>query len=415
MTSKHAGRDAASLAGRRPRPAARHARRRSLIPRFLGLSTLSIALFGGTGVGLAYADIQSNIASADISTFLDREEDATPVDPAAGRPLNFLILGTDARIGDSDIDGAGAAGEVAGMRSDTTMVVHISADRSRIEIVSIPRDTLIDVPPCKLTDGSWTNGYHGMFNSAFSTGGDDGNVAAAAACTIRTVEKMSGLTIDDFVVIDFAGFINVVDALDGIALYVPEPVNDRRYTHLKLDKGCHVMDGETALAYARVRHGVGDGGDISRISRQQIVVNAVIAEVLSRNLLTDLPALYAFLDAGTQSLTTGTNLNSLTMLGGLANSLRGISGDSVEFITMPHAPEGPRVVPVPETRDLWLRLQRDQPATVEPAVSEEPDTGTPTSEADAKNSAAQDAPNSTAGAAGSAEEEAPPAIPVCRK
>lgn len=383
----------------------------------LGLVTLGALLFAGTGAGLAYADIQGNISSRDISDLLGRGEDDTPVDPSPGEPLDFLVLGSDAREGDSDIDGAGAVGEVTGMRADTTMIVHIAADRSRAVIVSIPRDTLVQIPSCTMPDGTKTEAHEGIFNSAFTIGGETGDVGSAAACTIRTVEHLTGLTIDDFVVVDFAGFINVIDALDGIAVHVPEAVDDPLYTGLELDEGCHVMDGKTALAYSRVRHGVGDGGDISRISRQQTVVDAVVEEALNRNLLTDLPSLYAFLDAGTQTLTTGTDLSSLTTLGGLANSLRGIDSSDITFTTMPFAPKGPRVVPVPETRDLWLRLQADLPAPVEAPVTGDQSTAAPEEDAaDSQDTSAASShaasPSADLDAAATPEETA---TPVCTK
>src|SRR5690625_7851674 len=89
-----------------------------------------------------------------------------------------------------------------------------------------------------------------MFNSAFALGADGGDVGTAAACTIRTIEQMSGVYVDDFVVVDFAGFINVVDALGGVPMCIPEPINDRR-AHLELEAGQQVLDGEEALGYAR--------------------------------------------------------------------------------------------------------------------------------------------------------------------
>ena len=434
MGSRHAGRPSDAHSARPTSP--RHARRRRRGGGVAALTALGLLLFGGTGVALAYGDIQGNIQREDITALLGREpeEEPRPVDPSAGRPLNFLVLGTDAREGESDIDGAGAAGEVVGMRADTTMLIHVSADRSRVEVVSIPRDTLVDIPSCTLPDGTVTEAHRGMFNSAFSIGGDTGNVGSAAACTIRTVEKLTGLRVDDFVVVDFAGFIGVIDALDGIAVYVPDPVDDPLYTGLDVAQGCHVFDGEDALAYSRVRHGVGDGGDISRISRQQSVVGAVVDEALSKNLLTDLPSLYAFLDASTKTLTTGSDLGSLTTIGGLANSLRNIDPAAIDFITMPHEPAGPRVVPVPETRELWLRLQADDPERTEPASpdatgSADGADGAGDTQAEGDGGTGADAPEDAgavpaegdegsageAGAAGAAAEPSPTPTPVCTK
>ena len=112
-----------------------------------------------------------------------------PDDPNAGQAVNILILGSDQRDGVN----AEIGGEVAGMRSDTTMVLHISADRSRVELVSIPRDSLVDIPSCTMTNGKTTRATHGMFNSAFATGWDNGgDMTSAAACTINTVQQNTG-------------------------------------------------------------------------------------------------------------------------------------------------------------------------------------------------------------------------------
>lgn len=386
--------------------APRHAKRRGRAGRVAGMVALAGVLFVGTGATLSYADIQGNISREDIDSLLgrDEEEEPTAVDPQPGEPLNFLVLGSDERSGDSDVDGAGAAGEVTGMRADTTMIVHVSADRDRMDVVSIPRDTLVEIPACRLPDGTVTESHTGMFNSAFSIGGATGSVGSAAACSIRTVERLTGLTIDDFVVVDFAGFVNVIDALDGIAVHVPEEVDDPLYTGLQLEAGCQVLDGRTALAYARVRHGVGRGGDIARISRQQDVVEAVSQEVLGRDILTDLPSLYAFLDAATQSLTTGSELGSLTTLAGLANSVRGLESEDITFVTMPFEPAGPRVVPTSESRELFADLRADRPVA-DPADDTPDDTST------------QGAPDATPSSdtTPSPDATSTPTTPVCRK
>ena len=93
--------------------------------------------------------------------------------------------------------------------------------------------------------------------------------------TLKTVEKMTGIRIDDFVVVDFNGLSKVVDSLGGVNVHVDEAIDDSDYTGLTLDEGCQKLDGQTALQYARVRHGVGDGSDISRISRQQKLMNTI--------------------------------------------------------------------------------------------------------------------------------------------
>ncbi|MPV87616.1 LytR family transcriptional regulator, partial [Georgenia ruanii] len=384
---RRAAREAAARHARRGRPAPgtpRHGRdrRRHRLLSKVGTGALGLVLFAGTGGALAYSDIQGNVDRQDISALLgDRPTggaEAAPIDAKAGKALNLLVLGSDSRAGAND-DHSG----VDGMRADTTMIVHVSADRSRVEVVSIPRDALVDIPSCRLPNGTETRAANGaMFNSAFSIGGQTGDVGAAAACTIRTVENLTGVFIDDFVVVDFAGFISVVDALGGVPMNVDQNINDRQ-ADLYLTAGCQVLDGHNALGFARVRKSVGDGSDISRIGRQQELVAAIAREALGKNLLTDLPALYQFLDAATSTLTTGPEVGQIPVLAGLANSLRGIDPASIAFATMPFDWAGARVRPAAEAADLWDALAAD--LAIEGTLSgtgEAPVPATPSSPAD---------------------------------
>src|SRR5690606_29261290 len=346
--------------------AARHARslRRHDLRRRLLTGLLGVVIFLVSSLGFAYAGLQGNIGRHDIDdlvgtdrpTRAGQNSDDPPEDPQAGEPLNILVMGSDERTEDE------AAQEgVEGMRSDTTMIAHVSADRSRVEVVSIPRDTIVEIPSCTLPDGTETAPqYQARFNSAFATGGSIGDPATAAAFTIKTVEQMTGVFIDDFVVVDFAGFENVVDALDGVPMYIPEAVDDPR-AHLQLEQGCQVLGGEEALGYARARYSLGDGSDISRIERQQKLVAAIAREALSVQLLTNVPRLYRVLDASTSTLTTAEWLGELPPMAGLAASLRGIRPSEIRFATMPFVPQGATVSPAPEAEQMWENLHNDRP------------------------------------------------------
>lgn len=162
--------------------------------------------------------------------------------PAAARALNVLVIGLDARYGGPP-------------RSDTLMLVHVPADRKRPQVVSIPRDVLVRIPACGRTPAR-----QATVNTAFPLGG--------AACTRRTVESMTGVRVDQTVVIDFGGFTRVVDALGGVGVTLPTAVNDPK-SGLALPAGRHWLNGTQALAYVRARHGLGDGSDLDRVKRQQ--------------------------------------------------------------------------------------------------------------------------------------------------
>ncbi|WP_127129543.1 LCP family protein [Georgenia sp. SYP-B2076] len=409
--------------------APRHARNRRghhLLGR-IGTVALALVLFLGTGGALAYNDIQGNVDRHDITSLLGDDRPAgegdtvaAPLDAKAGQALNLLVMGSDSRGGAND-DHSG----VEGMRADTTMLAHISADRSRVEIVSIPRDTLVDVPSCMLPTGVTTKAQRGvMFNSAFAIGGQTGDVGAAAACAIRTVEELTGVFVDDFVVVDFAGFQNMIDALSGVPMYVPEAIKDKQ-ADLELAAGCQVLNGHDALGFARVRKSVGDGSDISRIGRQQELVAAIAREALSKNLLTDLPALYQFLDATTQTLATGQEIGQIPTLAGLANSLRGLDAAGISFATMPFDWAGARVKPSADAETLWAALRADEPIeatlTGTGEAPTEPPTDAPTgTDAEAPSGAATDAPVQASPSAPTADDGAvsaapEPAVPACTK
>jgi len=203
-----------------------------------------------------------------------------------------------------------------------------------------------------------------MFNSAFATGFDLGqDLASAAACTMSTVQTMTGLTINHFVVVDFTGFVGMVNALGGVPMCIPEAMNDT-YTGLRLAAGQQVLDGDQALKFSRARHNIGDGSDTGRIERQQQFIAAMVRTVMSANVLTNPPKLLSFLDAATSSLTMDSGLASLSSTAGLGFSLRGVDTANVVFMTIPWraAPSDPnRVVWTSEAAGVWSKLANDEP------------------------------------------------------
>lgn len=347
--------------------------------RAIGVALVGVLAFVVGGVAYAYFDIQGNITALDVNELVDRaaapDEPGTSgpaptpsptqtfVDPAAGQALNILVMGTDDRSGDN-VD---LGGEGEGMRSDTTLLVHVSGDRSRVDVVSIPRDLLVPIPECPLPDSSTVPATsEAMFNSAFSRGSGQSETGSeeakqfGVACTIRAVQEMSGLTIDEFALVDFAGFQAMVDAIGGIDVCLGEPIQDR-YTDLDLPAGAMHLDGWTALQLARVRHNVGDGSDISRIDRQQQLLTVLISEVLDRDVFTSGPELYRFLSAATSSLTTSPDLAQLPRLAGLAMSLRHTSIEDITFATLPFEYAGNRVRPIELSDELWAAVAGDEP------------------------------------------------------
>lgn len=347
--------------------------------RGIALGVVAVVVFGASGVAAVAAKLNGNLDKVDVSGLVDAMPKPTkepdPDDPNAGQAVNILILGSDQRDGVN----AQIGGEAAGMRSDTTMVLHISADRSRIELVSIPRDSLVDIPSCKMTNGKTTRATHGMFNSAFATGWDNGgDMTSAAACTINTVQANTGVAIDHFVVVDFAGFQQMVNAVGGVPMCIPTKM-ESELAGLSLEPGFQTLDGPTALAYARARKGpgVGDGSDTNRIGNQQKLIAAMVREVLSRDVLTNPQKLISFLSAATGSLTTDNGM-SIGNMTGLAYNLRNISSGNITFMTIPFAPakSDPNRVEWTSAADVvWENMANDVPALGETPTA--PVTTTP--------------------------------------
>ncbi|KGM09944.1 transcriptional regulator [Cellulomonas bogoriensis 69B4 = DSM 16987] len=363
----------------------RHARglRRHPLLRSVALGVVAVLSFSVAGGAAAFTRLQGNINTAQTDHLLGErpaEVDPDPNDPSSGRPVNILVMGTDSREGNRSI----AADEIDGERSDTTILVHISADRERIELISIPRDSMVAVPECERSDGTVAPARsRTMFNESFAAGGRNGSTTDAAACTQKTVEQLTGVYVHHFVVVDMSGFIEMVDALGGIPMCIEQDMYSRK-ARLDIQAGKQVFDGETALAFARARtgQGLGDGSDTGRIGRQQELLAATAREVLSANLLTDVPELLRFLDAATRSLTVSSDLSRLTDMSGLAFSLRNVPSGNIAFMTVPFGadPVDPnRVVWTHEAADLWDRVANDRPI-IEPEP--EPQTQAPAGEGD---------------------------------
>ncbi|MGN9759283.1 LCP family protein [Streptomyces sp. SD31] len=338
----------------------RRAGRRSRVLKTAGLVLAGALVLGATSAGWAYWHLNGNIKSVDINNALGDNRPAKPVaTPSVSasaselptQALNILVLGSDSRSGDENQ--ALGGGSSTGARSDTAMVVHVDAGRTSATVVSIPRDTLVTRPSCPLPSGGSTKRAHSaMFNSAYAVGGP--------VCAVKTVESLTDVRMDHYIEIDFSGFAKLVDALGGVTVTTDEDIDDED-SHLTLEAGTHHLDGKTALALARTRHGIGDGSDLGRIGLQQKLVKALLAQISSTDLLTDPTKLYKVADAVTGSLTTDTGLDSLSELMSLGKSLQGLPAGEVKTVTMPvvtAASDANRVVAQePEASELWESLR----------------------------------------------------------
>ncbi|SEJ20515.1 LCP family protein [Demequina mangrovi] len=378
----------------RRRAGARHATRVPTHRTFAALLGVVAAVTGFTAVffetslnratdGITTEDVSALLP--EVTESIDAEEGLT--DDAEGRALNILLLGSDTRAGDDNQELG--KGDVGGMRNDTTMIAHVSADRSRIELVSIPRDSRVAISDCQMFDGSTVRGWTGKFNIAFSNGGQNGNVAEAAACVITTVYDLTGLMVDHWAVVDFAGFVDMVDAIDGVPMCITQDVRSSK-AHLDLEAGAQVLDGTEALAWARARTGtgLGDGTDLMRIERQQELLTNMARKVLGLNVLTDVTKGTKFVNALARSLTMDTGLGDGHYLVGLAWSLRNFDTSNLYMTTVPweYAGDGSGDVlwTQPDAQEVFSALKHDdslkellEPEPEETAEPEVTESATP--------------------------------------
>ncbi|WP_369361022.1 LCP family protein [Streptomyces sp. cg2] len=315
--------------------------RRGRIVAWTG-GVVGVLLLGTAGTGVwVYQHLNGNIHSADLGNTLGGDR---PVNLSPGSK-NIMVVGSDSRAG----TGGKYGGGLTTMQSDTLMVVHISADHKWATALSFPRDSWVPIPACDKGNGAQSAPHHFKINEAFSIGGLSGNVGNAAACSIRTIEKNTGLRIDHFVSVDFQGFKGMVNALGGIEVCPKHAIHDKK-AHLDMDAGCQNVTDEKALGYVRTRYSVGDGSDLGRIGRQQEFMKALAAKAQSK--LTSPTALYGFLDSATKSLTTDQDLAGLKQLYDLASTVKDIPSDRLTFLTIPTYPREADV-PADKANVMW--------------------------------------------------------------
>lgn len=367
------------------------------------IAVVSLALVVGIGVTLVYRKLDGNLSVIDADALIggDRPDEARV--KATHKPLNVLLIGSDSRLG-SDI-----GGDSSGL-ADTVILLHLSGDRDRAYGVSIPRDLMVERPACTNADSGVeipaSNGLE-QFNAAFAYGGP--------ACTMKTVEHMTDVRIHHFVEVNFNGFRDMVDALGGVPICVPEEVNDT-YGKIHLRAGSYEADGRQALDYVRTRTAISDNGDVGRMRRQQAFLAAMTNKAVSLGTLVNPVKLYNFLDAATKSIRLDDGLDSPAKLGGLAKQLTDIGLDNVQFLSVPFDwwPEDRnRLILTEDADELWDLLREDEPLSrrlstdvitaAEPPTKQQPPSGS--GEDDPGAGASTTGPKPGAGASTPAQQE----------
>lgn len=293
----------------------------------------------------AFRKLEGNIQYTDVLGLLGKDRPEKPATEAE----NILLIGSDTRTGQGD---AKYGRYIQGARSDTLILLHLSPKHDKALLVSFPRDSIVQLPSCQQENGTMSQPRVARINAAFSTGGP--------ACSWKTIESLTGIHIDHFVEVDFAGFKRMVDALGGVEVCLPEPVHDIK-SGLNLSAGPHVVEGEQALAFVRVRHNIGNGSDLGRIKRQQKFMGSMVKKATSTGLLLNPPRLYSFLDAATKSITTDSELG-VDGLKRIADSVKGLNARHVTFLTVPVHDTGDGATVAwnqPDANQLFAAIRND--------------------------------------------------------
>lgn len=304
----------------RPVVSGQGARRQRRFLLTTGVLSSAVLLFSGGG--WAFQDyVLSSVHRVDAFGGLTHRPGSGPEGS-----MNILLAGVDRRDGMTDQQIRQLhLGKVGGQRSDTMMLVHISSKHDKVTVVSLPRDSLVTIPAHRSNGlegprGAQVGERQGKLNWAYSYGGP--------SLTVQTVEQATGVHVDHYVEINFLGFIKVVDALGGVTVCTPQPIDDPK-SGLRLPAGKSTVNGATALAYARARYTLTGGSDLGRIDRQQQFMSAVAHKALS-----DPTRFPGVLSAALGAIRADKGLSKGT-LSALAEQMRGMSTDSIAFATVP--------------------------------------------------------------------------------
>jgi LCP family protein required for cell wall assembly len=318
-------------------PHPRHTLRRIMIS--LGVLGLVLALVVGGGLWLLTERWAGNIDRvADVFAELDestRPAPATPAESASADPVTFLLVGSDSR-------GEVVAGEDPDGRSDAIMIARFSADRAHAQLISIPRDSWVDIP------GHGRN----KINASYAFGGP--------SLLIQTVEQLTQVRIDHYVAIDFDGIIQVTDDLGGVDVVVAEATENGPYT---FPAGMNHLDGDQVRWYLGQRYGL-PGGDFDRVKRQQQYLRAMFGKLFSSDTFTNPARLDAAMLAVTSAVSIDDSLSNGDLVS-LAYSMRGVRPEKIQFLTAPvlgTGMEGPASVVYLDSvtgERMWSYLRSD--------------------------------------------------------
>jgi len=351
-----------STTPRGQRTVARHGRLRTLSPLGQILRALAVVMavvfVAGAGVATyAVYDLSSSFTADAVDL---KGQPAVPPDIGELKGgVNMLLVGTDECEPDfAQFFGDRCTGDDSeGSLNDVNMLVHISDEPRRVTVISFPRDLMVPIPSCTDADGNETSAMSKQqINSAFSYGG--------LSCVVQTISQLSGLDIPFAAKVSFGGVINITDAVGGVDVCIANGIKDP-YTGIDWPAGMRTVQGLDALQFLRTRHGVGDGGDLGRISNQQQYMSRLANKLKSQEVLSNPATLYKLASTALRNVDPSTSLTNPLTLVQIASAVKDVPFSEIVFIQYPTYtdPADPnRVIPDQEAADtLWTALAANQP------------------------------------------------------
>lgn len=315
-------------------------------------TALLLILTAGAGY-LYYRHLNGNLTK-DALHLGDNKLEKNQPNAEGQTAMNILLLGSDSRNSKENVRlGGSHADKGRPPLADVQMLVHVSADRSNMSVLSIPRDTRVTIPKC--TDPDDKKDYEqrsDRINTSLQNGGP--------GCTVATWEELTGISIDHFMMVDFSGVVSMADAVGGVPVCVDKNVYDRK-SGLRLKKGENVVKGEQALQWLRTRHGFEDGSDIGRAKAQQMYMNSMVRELKAGTKLTSPGKLRNLAEEGTKALTVDNGLGSVMKLYELGEDLRRVPTSRITTATMPweYSHGGTYVLPKEEDAERVFSMVRE--------------------------------------------------------
>ncbi|MET7858258.1 LCP family protein [Streptomyces sp. NPDC005318] len=345
--------------GRRKRKQKKGRRKKALIWTGGVMAFVLVAL--SIGAYALYQHFNSNLSTVDVG-------DVGNKNVTSEGPLNILIIGTDKRTGKGN-EGYGDKGSTG--HADTNILFHVSKDRTNATALSIPRDLITNIPDCttKQPDGT-EKVIPGTQDIRFNVSlGQDGR---DPGCTMRTVEEITGLKVDHFMMVDFNAVKELSTAVGGVKVCLAHAVKDPK-SHLDLPEGESTIQGEDALAFVRTRHSFGNESDLDRIKVQQQFIGSMIRQMKSDDTLTSPTKLYKLANVATSALTVDSAIGTGKKLVSLAKELSKVDTKNITFVTAPviDNPDEPRPITVvlhPEKADQLFAMMREDTSLTEVAA-----------------------------------------------